>query len=77
MLRFDPNGCLTPMGAVPAAEIEIADAEIGAVRKLERLPEGKQKLQRDVVEDARHGCSLARESALLWRLSLWELWCLK
>jgi hypothetical protein len=49
---------------LPAAQIEIANAEVRAVGEFKGLPQGGQQLLRDVIEDARHGCSLARESAL-------------
>lgn len=38
---------------LPAAKIEIADGKIRMVGNYERLPQGGQKLLRDVVEDAR------------------------
>ena len=41
----------------PAAQIEVADAEVGAVRDLERIPQRRQEVQGDVVKDAGHwGC---------------------
>jgi hypothetical protein len=39
----------------PTTQIEVADTEVGAAGDGERLPEGGQKLLRNVVEDARHG----------------------
>ena len=38
----------------PAAQIEVADAEIGALGDFERVPQGWQKIGGDVVEDAGH-----------------------
>jgi hypothetical protein len=38
----------------PSAQIEIPDAEIGALRNLQRLLQGGEQGGFDVVEDARH-----------------------
>ena len=40
---------------LPAPEIEIADAEIGASRQLYRLAKRGEKLLIDVIEDSRQG----------------------
>ena len=47
----------------PAAKIEIADTKVGAVRNQKRLLQCRKQIGFDVVEDSRHGCSSARESA--------------
>ena len=47
---------------LPAAQIEIADAEIGSRRQAQRLAKSGQELLIDVVENARHG-ALKREVA--------------
>ena len=49
---------------LPAAQIEVADAEVSALRDEKRLLQGGKQIGFDVVEDSRHGCSLACESAL-------------
>src|SRR5205807_7033777 len=43
---------------LPAAQIEIANAEIGALRDLERLAQGRQQALLDIVEDTRHIASV-------------------
>ena len=67
----------TTVNLFPAAKIEIADAKVGAFRNEKRLLQRGEQIGFDVVEDSRHGCSLARESALFGDCPLWELWCLK
>ena len=42
----------------PAAQVEVAHAEIGARGKLDRFLEGRQELVFDVIEDTRHWVSL-------------------
>ena len=39
---------------LPAAQVEVADAEVGAVGELQGLPQGRQERLLDVVEDAGH-----------------------
>jgi hypothetical protein len=39
---------------LPAAEVEVADAEIGAIGQGERLAQGREQGLVDVVKDARH-----------------------
>ena len=41
----------------PAAQIEVADAEVGALGDLERVPQGWEEVGGDVVEDAGHNFS--------------------
>ena len=63
-LHADEEAALGPLAArplfdqgvdrFPAAQIEIADAEVGALGDLERVPERWQEVGGDVVKDARH-----------------------
>jgi hypothetical protein len=43
----------------PAAQVEIADAEVGALGDLERVPQRGQEVGGDVVKDAGH-CGVGR-----------------
>jgi hypothetical protein len=54
----------TTVNLFPAAKIEIADAKVGVVRNKKRLLQRREQFSFDIIEDSRHGCSLARESAL-------------
>jgi len=38
----------------PTSEIEVADAEVGSGGNVQRLPEGVNEVEFDIVEDARH-----------------------
>ena len=54
-----------PVDGAPAAQIEVADAEVGAVGVLEGLGQGVAEVVVDVVEDAGHrGCC---SSVCVWR----------
>jgi len=46
---------------LPSAQIEVANAEIGAVSDLQRRTQYRQKLKLDIVKDARHGASSLHE----------------
>ena len=39
----------------PAAQVEVTDAEVCPLRKRERIPQGRQQILIDVVEDSGHG----------------------
>src|SRR5579862_697829 len=54
----------TSVDLFPAAKIEIPDTKIGAHGDKKCLLQCGEQICFDVVEDSRHGCSLARESAL-------------
>jgi len=87
-LHPNEQSALTPRAAcpflnvsinrLPATQVEIADAKVGPRGNEKGLLQCREQISFDVVENSRHGCSLARESACCsGDRPLWELWCLK
>src|SRR5262245_43334270 len=53
----------------PAAQVEVADAEVRPLGKRERFPQSWQQRLVDIVEDARHG---ATSSSFLTTFAAWS-----
>ena len=51
-----------PVELFPAAQVEVADAEVGALRDLQSLQQGFEEGLLDVVEDAWHGENTPRST---------------